>query len=570
MFKIRNIFLVLLACCSIFLFASCGSTQQSNSANVLKMLYWQAPTILNPHLSAGYKDAEASRITLEPLASYDAKGVLIPFLAAEIPSKQRGTVSADGKSVTWRLKKGIKWSDGQLFSAKDVLFTYEFIKNPQSGSSSLNYYQGIEKVEAIDNYTVKVTFTNPNPAWSNSFVGPEGMILPQHIYANYVGKKAHQAPANIMPIGTGPYRVVQFKPGDLVIYQANPYYRDFKKLAFSRIELKGGGDPASAARAVMQTHEADFAYNLQVENSLLQDITSSGKGQLIVTPGPLVERVLLNQSDPNHSTDEGEKSSLKFKHPFLSDPKVRKAIALAIDRQTIAKQLYGITGQPTNNFLVAPSEFVSKNNPLEYNPTKAKQLLEQAGWHDSNGDGIRERKGQKMQMIFQSSANSLRQKSQEIIKANLGSIGIGVELKSIDASVFFSSDPSNSDTVEHFYADMQMFTMGNSSPQPNAYFKTYTCGNIPQKANNWSGENYSRYCNNQYDQLWQKASQELQIEKRKELFIALNDMLIQNNILVPLVRRADVVAISPRLSGVEISPWERDTWKIANWKLNKK
>ncbi len=534
------------------------------------MLYWQAPTILNPHLSLGNKDGEASRISLEPLASYDIKGVLIPFLAAEIPSKQRGTVASDGKSVMWRLKKGIKWSDGEPFTANDVVFTYEFIANPKTGSSSLNYYQGIEKVEAIDNYTVRVTFKEPNPAWSIPFVGPEGMILPAHIYSSYLGQKAYQAPANIKPIGTGPYRVVQFNPGDLVVYEPNPYYRDFKKLAFSRIELKGGGDPASAARAVIQTQEADFAYNLQVENSVLQKITNSGKGQVIVTPGSLVERILLNQSDPTHLTKDGERSNQHYKHPFLSDPKVRKAIALSIDRRTIAKELYGITAEATNNFLVAPDIYASNNNPLEYNPTKAKQLLQEAGWELHNSDGIRWRNGQKMHMIFQTSANPVRQKSQEIIKANLAAIGIGVELKSVDSSVFFSSDPGNADTIGHFYADMEMFATGNSNPDPTAYFKTYTCDNIPQKANNWSGENYSRYCNKYYDHLWQVSSQELQDKKRKQFFVALNDLLIRNNILIPLVRRSDVVGISPRLTGVEISPWERDTWKIAQWRFNGK
>ena len=577
---IKNLLLFIISCLSVVIFSACGSstppvtesssTPVTSNKDTLKLLYWQAPTILNPHLSTGFKDAEASRIALEPLASHGVDGELIPFLAEEIPSKEKGTVGEDGKSVTWQLKKDIKWSDGEPFTAKDVVFTYEFIKNPKAGSTSLNYYQQIDQVEATDDHTVKVTFKQPTPAWDSPFVGGQGMILPYHIYKDYTGEKARQAPANLKPVGTGPYRVVDFKPGDIVVYEANPNYRNAADLAFAKVELKGGGDAVSAARAVLQTQEADFAYNLQVESSILEEIQKAGKGQVLATPGALIERILLNQTDPNKATSEGEKSSLKHPHPFLTDKKVRQAITLATDRETISKQLYGVTGEATPNFLVLPKTYLSPNNVIEYNLEKAKKLLDEAGWKDTNGNGTRDKNGQEMQIIFQTSANLLRQKTQEIVKQGLQSIGIGVELKSIDASVFFSSAPENIETIEHFYADLQMVTTGNNSPQPDAYFKTYTCQSIPQKANNWSGENYSRYCNPQYDKLWQQATIELKPEKRQKLLIALNDLLIKDYIVIPLIHRSDVVGVSQRLLGVEVSPWERNTWKIAEWKLEKK
>jgi peptide/nickel transport system substrate-binding protein len=552
-----------------FLFAACNIQRQSPTGQptntTLRLLYWQAPTILNPHLSTGFKDAEASRITLEPLASYDKNGQLVPFLAAEIPTEENGGVAGDGKSVTWQLKQGIKWSDGTPFTAADVVFTHQFISNPEVGAVSAGTYEVVENVEAIDDHAVRINFKEVYPAWSLIFVGTEGMILPKHIYEAYNGPNAREASANLKPVGTGPYRVVEFRPGDTIIYEPNPEFRQADTVGFQRIELKGGGDATSAARAVLQTGDADYAYNLQVEAPVLQQLEAAGRGKVVTSFGALMERILINFTDPNRATADGERSSLEFPHPFLADKKVRQAFALAIDRDTIAKQLYGVSGQATANFLVAPEQYVSPNTSYEFNLDKAAALLNEAGWQDTNGNGIRDKDGVEMQMMFQTSVNTLRQKTQAIIKQNLQSIGVGVELKSIDPSVYFSSDPSNNDTLEHFNADLQMYTTGNTSPDPGAYMQFFTCAQIPQKANNWSGDNNSRYCNPAYDSLWQQSSILLDPDERQQVFMQMNDLLVNEVVGIPLVHRAEVVAFSNSLSGYDLTPWDLRTWDIMNW-----
>jgi peptide/nickel transport system substrate-binding protein len=536
-------------------------------SETLNILYWQAPTILNPHLSTGFKDSEASRITLEPLASYDNQGNLIPFLAAEIPSIENGGISDNGKSVTWKLKEGIKWSDGTPFMADDVVFTYQFITNPKVGSTSANNYATVEKVEAINENTVKVVFKQPNPAWDLPFIGGGGMILPRHLYEKYNGKNARQAPENLIPIGTGPYKVVEFRPGDVVVYQVNSYFREIDQLGFKSIKLKGGGDATSAARAVLQTGDVDYAYNLQVEVNILNQLETGGTGKIQSIFGGTSERILINLTDPNKATAEGEKSSLKFPHPFFEDKQVREAFSLAIDRDTIAKQLYGITGKATSNFLIAPTQYNSFSTSYEFNLEKASKLLDKSGWQDSNNNGIRDKNGIEMKVVFQTSVNPLRQKTQEIVKQGLRKIGVGVELKNVDASIFFSSDPANTDTVEHFYADLEMFTTGNRNPDPSTYMKTYMCDTIPQKSNNWSGDNYSRYCNPEYDRLWQQATQELDPKKRQEIFIEMNDILVNDFVVIPLIHRADVVGISDKIKGFKSTPWDFNTWNIKDWKI---
>lgn len=550
------------------LLSGCGTnpTRQIQQPEVLRLLYWQAPTILNPHLSVGFKDWEASRITLEPLATFNNQGELIPILAAEVPTLENGGVAADGLSVTWQLKPDIQWSDGTPFTAADVVFTYEFISNPETASASSSNYDAIASVEAIDPLTVKVNFKAVNPGWFLPFVGSEGMILPQHIFADYTGANSRQAPGNLLPVGTGPYRVVEFRPGDTVVYESNPYFREAETLYFQRIELKGGGDSTSAARAVLQTGDADYAYGLQVEPQVLEQLEAGGQGQVMAIFGPLSERIQLNQTDPNRATAAGDRSSLEFPHPFLSDRQVRQAFNLAIDRNTISDQLYGVTGIPTPNFLVSPPTYLSPNTRLEFNLEQAAALLEQAGWQDTNGNGIRDKDGVEMRVLFQTSVNPVRQKTQEIIKQNFRTIGVEVEIKSIDASIFFSGDPSNTDSLNRFYADLQMMTTGNTSPDPTRYLKTFTCGEIARPENNWSGSNSSRYCNPEYDQLFQRSTTELNPETRAALFIQMNDLLVEDVAVIPLVHRADAIAVSNSLEGVELTSWDRVVWNIHQWR----
>lgn len=541
------------------------TTESAVADDTLRLLYWQAPTILNPHFSSGFKDSEASRITLEPLASFDAEGNMVLFLAAEEPTLENGGVSEDGRTVTWQLKEDILWSDGTPFTAEDVAFTYEFIANPEVASNTAGTYETIESVEALDDTTVQITFKDPNPAWYLVFTGTQGMVLPKHMFEEYNGASGREAPANTMPVGTGPYRVVDFTPGDVVVYEANPNYREADALAFSRVELKGGGDATSAARAVLQTGDVDYAFNLQVEANVLEQLTQGGQGEVVANFGSLMERIVLNFTDPNQATADGEVSSVEFPHPYLSDLQVREALALAIDRETIAEQLYGPTGQATANFLVAPESFRSTNTEFTYDLEQAAALLDAAGWTDTNGDGTRDKDGQEMEMVFQTSVNPVRQKTQEIVKQSLEEIGIGVELKSTDASVYFSGDPASRETLERFQADIQMFTTGNTNPDPGSYMKTYTCDEITQKENNWTKTNYSRYCNPEYDALWQQSTRELDPAVREDLFIQMNDMLIEEAAVIPLVHRADAVGVSNRLTGISLTPWDLGTWNIAEW-----
>ncbi|HUG16085.1 MAG TPA: peptide ABC transporter substrate-binding protein [Thermomicrobiales bacterium] len=538
---------------------------QAGGHGLVRLLWWQAPTILNSHLAQGGKDFDASRVCLEPLADFNNSGTLMPILAAEIPSLENGDVAADGMSVTWRLREGVTWHDGEPFTSADVAFTYDFATHPDAATVSKNTYRTIESIETPDDLTVVINFLAPTAAWFEPFIGLNGRIIPMHILEEHIGAAAVDAPYNLKPIGTGPFMVTEFRPGDVVLYDRYEGYWDPGKPHFDQVELKGGGDATSAARAALQTGEVDWAWNLQVEAQVLLQMEADGDGILLSLPGPGVERVLVNFTDPNTEVD-GERSHISVPHPFLSELEARTALTYACDRDTIAEQLYGPTGVATSNIITAPDRFVSPNTSYEFSLETAAQMLEDAGWAM---DGNRRTKnGYTTNFLFNTSTNPLRQKTQEILKQDLESIGIGIEIKAVDAAVFFASDPGNPDTYAHFYCDIQMFT-NSGAYYPLDYVGFYSSLNpeldIAQESNGWSGRNIYRWVNEEYNALFEQIKTELDPARQDELFIGMNDLIVMDVCEIPLVARAGVSAHSADLTGIDGSGWAGDLWNIKDW-----
>jgi peptide/nickel transport system substrate-binding protein len=528
----------------------------------LKVLWWQGATLLNPHFATGTKDQDGSRIFYEPLASYDPEGNLYPVLAAEVPSVQNGGVARDGRSVTWKLKKNVTWHDGKPFTAADVVFNWEFVTDPKTAARTIGSYLDIEKIDVLDPHTVRLVFKKPIPFWANAFCGVNGMIIPKHLFDGFRGEKSREAPNNLKPVGTGPYKFVDFKPGDIVRGEINQSYHVPNRPFFDSIEMKGGGDAVSAARAVMQTGEFDYAWNMQVEDEILKRFEQGGRGKADIVTGGNMEHLQLNNTDPWTEVD-GERSSIKSKHPFLTDPAVRQALSLLIDRASVQEEIYGRTAITTANFLNAPARYVSKNNRWEFNVEKASQILESAGWK-KGADGVRTKDGKKLKMVYQTSINAPRQKTQAIVKQAAAKAGIEIEIKSVVASVFFSSDPANLDTYPHFATDLQMYTVTQTSPDPQDFMLQFTPWEIASKDNKWQGRNITRWQSEEFGKLHKAAEGELDPVKRAAMFIQMNDLVIKNVVAIPVVWRPRVAAISNKLRAAQ-SGWDSDFWQLPFW-----
>ena len=232
---------------------------------------------------------------------------------------QNGGVARDGKSVTWKLKKGVTWHDGKPFTADDCVFTWEYCADPATASVTIGTYKDV-KVEKVDSHTIKVSFTKPTPFWADAFVGVRGMIIPKHLFEPFKGAKSREAPANLKPVGTGPYKFADFKPGDMVRGDLNPNYHMPNRPFFDTIEMKGGGDAVSAARAVIQTGEFDYAWNMQVEDEILKRMEQGGKGKADIVAGGNIEHIQCNFTDPWKEVD-GERASIKTTHPVAERPR---------------------------------------------------------------------------------------------------------------------------------------------------------------------------------------------------------------------------------------------------------
>jgi peptide/nickel transport system substrate-binding protein len=527
----------------------------------LKTLLWQGPTLLNPHLAVGTKDAIGSRVFYEPLAVWDPEANLVPILAAEIPSLENGGLTPDGLSVTWKLKQEVQWHDGEPFTADDCVFNWEYARNPETATVTAGLYQNILAVDKVDRHTIKITFSTPKAYWASVFVSDFGMQIPKHLFEEFVGAKSREAPNNLKPVGTGPYKIVEFVPGDLVRGAINLNYHIENRPYFDAIELKGGGDAVSAARAVLQTGEYDYAWNIQVEDEILRRLENGGKGRIASVLGANIENIEFNFTDPWTEVD-GERSSLKTKHPILSDQAVREALNLLVDRGSVEKFIYGRSGKATANFLDAPERFASKSTTWEFSVEKANQTLESAGWI-RGAEGVRVKDGKKLKFVFQTTTNPLRQKTQAIIKQACQKAGIELELKSIDPSVFFSSDEANPDTAAHFYADLQMFT-AEGDPDPETLMRWLFSGDIATKANKWQGLNRSRWRSDEYDRMFRESAKELDPVKRAGLFIRMNDFLIQERAVIPVVQRSDVAAFNTKIHAT-LSPWEGPFWLLQDW-----
>jgi peptide/nickel transport system substrate-binding protein len=415
---------------------------------------------------------------------------------------------------------------------------------------------------------VRVTFEGPTPFPYTAFVGSESPVIQAAQFADCLGARAPECTeANFGPIGTGPFVVDEFRPNDVIEFSANPNYRNPDQPGFATVTFRGGGDAVSAARSVCQTGEFDYAWNLQIDPQILSDMEAEGNCNVVTAFGTSVERLHLNQTNPDPALGDVRSTAEAGPHPFLTNPVIGQAMSMAIDRALLVEVGYGAGGQPTCNVLPAPELYASTANDacLTQDIPGAIALLDEAGIVDSDGDGIREYEGTPLRVLYQTSTNAVRQDTQALVQAWWAELGIDTELRNIDASVFFGGDPASPDTFQKFYADIEMYTNNFAGVDPQAYMANWLCDDWPRPETQWQGANIQRFCMPEYDALVAEMAGTADLAERGRLAREMNDMIVQGYSIIPLIHRGGVSAHAVSLEGIQMSDWDSELWNIAEW-----
>ena len=551
-----------------FAVAGCASSESGGDEKVLTLRYWQAPSTPLPYLSGGDKDMDAGAIALEPLAGYAPDGSLVPRLAEDVPTLENGGVSPDLTSVTWRLRDGLRWSDGSPLTAHDVVFTWRYCVSPESDCAQRHRFDGVASVTALDDRTATVAFDAPTPYPYSAFVSAWTPIISQAQFGEDCPAASHDCPHNSAPVGTGAYRVVRFAEGEDAVYERNPHWRGGAPY-FDRVVLRGGGDAEGAARAVLSEGSADYAWNLQIPPDELAAMAADGMGETSAAFSSRVEVIVLNQTNPDPAlgAERSEYLGGANPHPFLTFPPVARALSLAIDREALAASLYGFAGRAACNVIAAPANYASSANDdcLTQDAAAANRLLDENDVTDSDGDGTRERNGVPLRVVFQTTANAVRQETQRMIAEWWREIGVETEIVAHDAGVFFGGDPEEAGGMSYrrFFADVQMYADG-SGADPQQFLSNTLCAQMQTRANAWSGGNNARACDPRYDALYAELARTPMGPERENLAKRLNDA-ISGRYQLPLINRGIVSAHSADLRNALPNGWDSSLWNIAEW-----
>lgn len=520
----------------------------------LKMAIYQEPGNLNPFLNTQTVGSVVRNTIFNGLVRANEKGEYVPDLAAEVPTTQNGGVSADGKTVTFKLRKDVKWHDGKPFTSADVKFTFDVIMDAANPVTSRSGYRDIETFTVKDDATIELKFKN----FYAPFVTLFGAILPAHPFGGTTA--IEKSDFNRKPIGTGPFKFVEWVSGDHITVAKNPDFYVKGKPYLDQVIFRVTPS-REVGIAQLKTGEVDVVWNL-IE-AQIPEFDGNAEVDVWAKPGLGVERLVLNFSSPA-GDKAGDPST---KHPVLSDPKIREAIDIGINKKVIVdKLLYGKTtvgSSPLSSGWAAP-----KIAPSEFAPDKAKKLLDDAGWK-AGADGIRVKDGVKASLTYQTtSGDKLRELAQQVIQEQLKDIGIALEIKNIPSASLLGTWGDNAPRAKGTF-DINMWT---TSPgiDPHAHlYIYYHSSQIPTEANKGEGQNYSRLKDADVDKALEEAGSVPDQEKRKAAYERAIKAITASRAHIFLYNRLDVDGARKYVQGRTHNPWDNLGWDLESWWLNK-
>lgn len=475
---------------------------------------------------------------------FDDKNEPFPVLVTEIPSPDNGGISPDGKVITMKLRDDITWSDGTPITADDFVFTYEMVVNPKNTVASVYPYDQIESVTAPDPQTVVVTFNEPFAPWQATMWHS---VLPKHILQPVFDQDGtiDNAEWNHSPtVGAGPYVFQEWESGSFARFVArDDYWGGRPKI--DEIFVKFVPDDASQT-AAMKTGEGDLG-----TFPPLSDVPSLKEVGVQVP----IARSGYNEGWYFNLGDNG--------HPALKDVRVRQAMALAFDRDSLnQKLLLGLTKPPIGFWDALPAFNDPSIQVYPYDPDEAKRLLDEAGWTDSNGDGVRDKDGVEFVLRYLTTSREIRQDTQAVAQQQLAAVGIKTELQALDSDILFA-DFANNGPVSTGNYDIAQWSDAPQFPDPDREY--WLCSEIPS-AEKPSGTNSTFLCDEDLDALFQQQTSQVNVAERQETFKKITKEFFDKVYWLGLWQDPDYWLVSPRLKNVTLSGvtplYSVDQWDI--------
>ena len=561
---------LVLAMAAMMGLAACGggaagpTAQAPVKGGTMTVAVWQEPNTLYPYYATQTVSQLVFEIALEGLVQVLPDGTYNAVLAREVPTTGNGGVKLlpDGKrmDVTYHLKPGLKWADGQPVTSDDVRFTWQAIMKDPKVTSREGYDQ-IESVDTPDPLTAVLHYGSIYAAYASRFsmsAGAGSPILPKHV----LEKEADISKSDFVrtPFGTGPFKITEFKSADHITAERNPSYRDAGKPHLDRIIFRSVPS-REVALAQLKAGEVDGMWNLL--EAQLPDVEKQTDIKVRAVTSPSVERLEFNLAKPANPADRN------VPHPVLGDVNVRHALVLATPKkQLVDKLLFGkaTVAQSTLSIGWAAPKDLHQD---DYNPTKAKQLLDQAGWVPGP-DGIRVKNGVRASLkITTTTGDKIREEIEQVLIDEWRQIGVALEVSNIPSSVLFGSWSANAPRKRGNF-DINMYASSPDIDPQATVAQRFGCDNIPRPENNGLGFNYYRYCDSQTDQLIQQAGSILDQDKRKQLYSTILKRINDAHISVWLYNRASIDAYRSNVGGYRDNGWDNFTWNSQDWFVTRK
>lgn len=512
---------------------------------IATFIFTQEFDSLNPMYTSMWFSVITHQLWNEWAWKFDENNEPIPVLVTELPSEENGGISEDGRTLTFHLRDDLLWSDGTPVTSEDFLFTYEMIVDPSNTVQSTYPYDSIESVEAPDPQTVVVTFVEPFAPWLAQLWHS---VLPAHVLRPVFEADGtlDAAQWNLAPtVSIGPYRFEEWESGSFARFVRNENWFGDPPI-LDEIFIRFVPDDASQV-AALQNAEGDLGTFIAYSDvGALEDAGV----QILSVPSGYNEGIYFYM-DPENA------------HPAILDLNVRQAIAMSINREAMTQDmLLGLT-QPASTLWDNMPYNSPDITPWTYDPEAAAALLDEAGWTDTNGDGVRDKDGVELVLSHGTSIREIRQDAQAVMQQQLAEVGIQLDLFSVDPNVLFAGYGDGGPAATGEY-DLFQWSDAPAYPDPDHYY--WLCSEIPSDEYP-DGSNWQALCDETLDGLFQLQTTQTNAEERTATFHEITQYMHDNVIWYGLWQDPDIWAVSGRMQNVHMSG-ATPFYNVAEWDVS--